>query len=360
MTFTWPSVLIALVLIPLLVAAYIWLLRRRRKFAVRYASLSLIRAALPKRSRWRRHLPFALFLASLASLIIAAARPQAVVEVPTSRTTVLLVLDVSGSMCSTDVPPNRLTVAQQVARNFVKDRASGTKIGLLAFAGFAQVVVAPTTDKDALIKGIDGLTTGRGTAIGSALLKAIDAVAEGNANVARAGVDVVANPGPGPAANGRDFEPDVIVLLTDGATTQGVNPLVAAQQAVDRRLRIYTIGFGTTQPSPLVCTRAQLGADTFGRGGGPGGPGGFTGGGGRNPGQFQRMDAVSLQTIAEMTGGSYHVAEDADQLQSVFRGLPAEITRQEEEVEFSVAFAGLGALLAIAAVALSMAWNRYP
>lgn len=357
MTFTWPYALAFLALVPLLAALYLWLLRRRRKFAVRFASLSLIREALPRRSRWRRHLPFALFLASVASLAVALARPQAVVAMPRSRTSIILALDVSMSMCSTDVKPNRLTVAQGVARGFVKDRAGGTRIGIVAFGGFAQVAVPPTTDKEVLLAAIDGLTTSRGTAIGSALLKSVDAIAEVNPGVTRSGLDPVGAAAEAAKSAGAGFEPDVIVLLTDGANTQGVNPIVAAEQAVDRRIRVYTIGFGTTELAAMVCSAQQLGSDaTGGRFGGrfgPGGPGG-------PQRQFLVIDEKTLQTVAEMTGGSYHRAEDADQLVEVFRGLPAEIARQKEQIEISVAFTALGALLATLAVALSLAWNRYP
>jgi len=353
MSFSWPFVLFLLLLLPLLVGIYVWLLRRKRKFAVRYPSLSLIREALPRRSRWRRHLPFAVFLVSLASLIGAAARPQAVVSVPLSRATIILALDVSRSMCATDVDPNRLTVAQEVARGFVNDRAGDSRIGVVAFSGTAQLAVAPTSDKKLLIQAIDGFTTARGTAVGNALLKALDAIAEVNPDVTRSGVDL-SNGAPLPSG-AAGFEPDVIVLLTDGATTQGVNPIEAAAQAVDRRIRVYTISFGTSQPSPLVCSRQQLGSDV---GGGQfGGRGGFGAGGA--PVRGLLVDETTLQTVADMTGGSFHRAEDAQQLVEVFRDLPAEMMVQKEQREISAAFAAVGALLVTLAVTLSLAWNRY-
>src|SRR5262249_19003093 len=150
MAFDWPLVLIALLVVPLAIAVYVWLQRRKRRFAVRYASLSLIRDALPRRTRWRRHIPLALLLLSVAGLTIAAARPSADVTIPMKRATVILTLDVSLSMCSTDVPPNRVTVAQDVARKFIKDQPGGTRMGLVVFAGFAQLAVAPTSDKSQL------------------------------------------------------------------------------------------------------------------------------------------------------------------------------------------------------------------
>ena len=357
MHFSWPLVLFTLLLIPLAVPLYAWLLRRRRRFAVQYASLSLVREALPRRSRWRRHLPFALLLGSIASLILAASRPQAVVAVPINRTSIILALDVSLSMCSSDVPPNRLTVAQAVAEKFVEDQPGGTRIGLVAFAGSAQLVVPPTTDKELLTDAIAGLRTSRGTAIGSALLKSVDAIAEFNLNVTRSGVDLSAAPGANGTPDEVDYEPDIIVLLTDGAATQGVDPLVAAQQTADRRIRVYTIGFGTTDPAPLVCSREQLGSDAIPGGLGPGGPGGPSRGGRL---QALRFDEDTLENVAEITGGSYYQAESADQLQDVFANLPDDVETQKKETEVSAAFVAMAALAAMLAVGLSLLWNRNP
>lgn len=363
MTFAWPYLLALVLFAPLVVAVHLLLQRRRRRFAVSYASLSLIREALPGRSRWRRRVPFALLVLALVSLAIAAARPQAVVAVPISRTSIILALDVSGSMCATDVAPNRLAVAQDVARAFVEDQPAGTRIGIVAFSGLAQLVVPPTTDREALVAAIDGFKVARGTAVGSALLRALDAIAEINPDVTRTGVDLSgAQRSSSPPAGG--YEPDIVVLLTDGATTQGVSPLLASEQAAERRVRVYTIGFGTADPAPLVCSRDQIGSDSFFRRFAGGGldpsAGGFGGGfGGGPPRSVLVLDEGTLQAIAETTGGSYHRAADADQLSDVFRDLPAAITLQEERVEVSVAFAGLGALLAAAAVALSLAWNRF-
>src|SRR5688572_30289979 len=359
MNFSWPLVLFALLLIPLAVAVYLWLLRRRRRFAVRYASLSLIRDAVPKRSRWRRHLPFALYLASIACLIIAASRPQSVVAVPINETSIILALDVSLSMCSSDVQPNRLTVAKEVAEKFIEDQPGGTRIGLVAFAGSAQLVVPPTTDKELLTDAIAALRTARGTAIGSAILKSVDAIAEVNLNVTRSGVDLDALPGSSSGVEVKDYEPDIIVLLTDGAATSCVDPLVAAEQASDRRVRVYTIGFGTTDPAPLICSREQLGSDAIPGGFGPGGAGG---GGRPGGGRFQalRYDGETLASVADITGGGYYQAENADQLNEVFENLPDDVKMQNKETEISVAFVAMGALAAIFAVGFSLAWNRYP
>src|SRR5262245_3012630 len=169
MDWFWPGSLYLLGLIPIFIAVYILILRRRRRFAVRYSSLALIRAALPHRSWLRRHLPFALFLVALASLVLALARPFAVVAVPTDKTTVILAMDVSRSMRFNDVLPSRLAAAKDAALSFVQRQNSITRIGVVAFAGFAELILPPTTDQEALDSAIESLTTGRATAIGSGI-----------------------------------------------------------------------------------------------------------------------------------------------------------------------------------------------
>jgi Ca-activated chloride channel family protein len=365
MSFATPLALLLLVLVPLLLGVYLWRLRRRRKQAVRFSNVALVRTALPRRWRWRRHIPVALFLASIAALAVATARPEVSVQVPLGRTSIILALDVSRSMCATDIQPNRLSVAQESARTFVKDQVAGTRIGLVAFAGFAELVVPPTTDKNRLTEVIDNLTTSRGTVIGAATLKAIDAIAAVNPDVPPVGPDVNAaatsrsgsgTTPPGTPPSG-DYVPDIIVLLTDGANTRGIDPVEAAKQAADRHVRVYTIGFGTTSPTEMVCTRQQLGADVFSEGGFTGGAPPSGGAGGR---QFLVIDEPTLRGVADMTGGAFYRAEDADQLRGVFANLPQQIVLQEEQREISVAFAIVGALLAATAVGLSLLWNRTP
>ena len=371
MSFVWPLALLSLLVVPILLGVYWWAQRRRRKQAVLYSSVALLRTVLPQRKRWQRHLPVAMLLAALAALAFAAARPQVVVSVPNARTSIILALDVSGSMCSTDVTPNRLAVAQASARTFVEKQPKGTRMGLVVFAGFAELVVPPTTEREELLKALDGLTTGRGTAIGSAILKGLDAIAEINPGVQPVG-DVpepegqyYGEPPPAPVApptkpTGDDFEPDIVVLLTDGRNTRGVEPLDAVPYAVERRVRVYTIGFGTENPAPLACTREQLGGDAFNNrfGGGGFGGGGFGGGGGFRG--FLVADTPTLQGVADGTGGKYFGANDAEELGKVFADLPREVTRQKQLTEVTWIFAALGALLAASALAASMRWSPYP
>jgi Ca-activated chloride channel family protein len=369
MNLLWPWFLLLLLLIPVAVAIYVWVLRRKRRFAVRYSSLSLIREALPKRSMWRRHIPFALFLLGLSGLVTAMARPVAEVEVPLSRTTIILALDVSRSMCATDVPPNRLTVAQDAALAFIDDQVEGTQIGIVAFADTAEVVVPPTRDKAVLKQAIVNMTTSLGTAIGSATLKSVDAIAEINPEVEPSGVDLSeaqVETEQDQDEDGASYRPDIIVLLTDGANTRGANPINAAQKAADRGLRVYTIGFGTLDPGRTVCTREQLGSDTYGgRFGGGGFGGGFGGGNFRGDGsggypRYLLLDEPTLRTVADMTGGEYYRAENADQLLDVFLNLPTQIVLQKETMEISVLFTALGGLFAAVAVGLSLIWFRFP
>jgi len=355
MDLLWPGILLLLGLIPLLIAVYLWGLRRR-KVAVRYSSLALVKAAMPRFSRLRRHLPFSLFLAAIASLIIAFGRPVAVVAVPTNQTTIILAMDVSGSMCSGDIEPNRLQAAEAAAVSFIESQQASTHIGVVAFSGFAEVIQPPTTDQRALEAAIDSLLTGRWTAIGSAILKSIDAISEIDENVwPSVGPDSSpVQPDPVPAGA---YAPSIIVLLTDGASNAGPEPLIAAQQAVDRGVRVYTIGFGTAFGAEFVgCSPRFQGNEPLGGGSGFGG--GPPGGGG---GRFRRgIDEVTLQRIADMTGGTYYSAESGSELQSVFQNLPTNIILKHEVTEISVIFTAIGALLAGFGIALSMLWHPLP
>jgi Ca-activated chloride channel homolog len=376
-TFTWPLALLLLLAVPLLLGIYLLSLRRRRRRAVRYSSVALLRSVIPRRSWWKRHLPVALLLASIIALAVGAARPQLTRTVSTSHTSVILALDVSRSMCATDVTPNRITVAQQEAKAFVDQLPSGARTGLVVFAGQAQLAVAPTTDRSSVTQAIDNLSTSSGTAIGAAMLKALDAIAEVDPAVQPVG-DVPDATGVGTASGGTEgptsptkapgaggYVPDVVVLLTDGANNRGIDPLDAVPYAVARKVRVYTIGFGTTQLAPLSCTVAQLGGDEEGGFGGFGGPGGgFGGGSGGFGGNFGRSplqpDLPMLQEVAQRTGGTAYTAQDESQLHKAFATLPKDVTVSRERHEVSSTFVGLGAILALIALGASIRWSPYP
>ncbi|MCS7059532.1 MAG: VWA domain-containing protein [Anaerolineae bacterium] len=359
----WPGFLVLLGMIPLLVGAYIWMLRRQRRLAVRYSSLSLLRTAIPRRSRWRQHVPFVLFALALTSLVMALSRPVAIASVPYGQSTIVLTIDVSRSMCSNDVEPNRLVAAQRAALSFIERQPPGTQIGIVAFAGFAEIVQPPTNNREVLRAAVEGLLVGYRTAIGSGILKAIDAIAEVDPNVAPSlsEQDLARDaPRPMPVPRGA-YAPAIIVLLTDGASNTGIRPLDAARQAAERGLRVYTIGFGTERGSMSF---PYCGPQLTGREPMPTGPsffGGGMGSGTGGPGRFRRgIDEETLKQVAALTGAQYFSAESAGELQQVFESLPTHLITKYETTEISFAFAGLGALAAALAAVLSLAWRPLP
>ena len=341
MSFSWPWALLALLVIPLVFAAW-WLTRRRRRRAVvRVTSIALVQAAMPGRSRRRRRILTALLTLGLAVLAVGAARPQATVPVASSAATIMLALDVSGSMCSTDVKPNRITAAEQAASAFIKSQTGGPRIGLVAFASTAVVLVPPTADTKQLLSALGGLTTSFGTAIGEGIVTSLDAIAQVDPSVAPTGAIVSRDRGTG-------YADDVIVVLTDGSNNRGIDPQTAAIQAAGRGVRVFTIGYGTDNPGPLACSSAQFGGVGFGGfGGRPGGEG--------NP--FD-ADYGALMQISWTTGGTFYRAQDADQLATALAKLPAAFTIVRKHIDIASWFAAGGGLLIAAAVALSLWWNR--
>jgi Ca-activated chloride channel homolog len=340
MFFSWPWALLTLAVLPLIAAAW-WLARRgRRRAAVRVTSIALVRAAAGGRSRWRRRIPAALLALGLAVLATGAARPQATVPVASSSATIMLTLDVSGSMCSTDVKPNRITAAEQAAGDFIKSQTGGPRIGIVIFAGNAYVLVPPTTNTQLLLSGLDGLTTAAGTAIGEGILTSLDSIAPVDPMVAPTGAIVKHNPDAG-------YADDVIVVLTDGSNNRGADPQAAALQAAARGVRVFTIGYGTSRPAPLACSPAQFG------GFGAFQSGGFAGG----AGEFN-ADYNALQNISRATGGKFYRAQDAKELSSALSRLPDAFTIVFRHVDIASWFAGAGGLLIAIAVLLSLWWNR--
>jgi Ca-activated chloride channel homolog len=340
-SFSWPWALLALLILPLVLGAW-WLARRRRKRAtVRVTSIALVRIAVPGRSRWRRRIPAVLLAVGLAVLAVGAARPQATVPVPSSSATIMLAIDTSGSMCATDVLPNRLTAAEQSAGAFIKSQAGGPRIGIVDFSGTAAVLVPPTTNTQQLTSALGGLTADGSTAIGEAILASLDAIAQVDPAVAPTGATVKGNLGAG-------YADDVIVVLTDGSNNRGVSPPAAAQEAAARGVRVFTIGYGTDNPTTLACDATQFGGFTGG---------GFGGGGGGGGNPFQ-ADYPALMQVSKTTGGTFYRAQDASQLSSALAKLPAAFTIVHKHVDIAAAFAALGGLLIAVAVALSLWWNR--
>lgn len=359
MTFIWTEMLWLLLLVPVLIAAYIWLLRRKKKSAVRYANLALVKQAMGKGLGWRRHVPPALFLMAITVLILAVARPSAMMELPSSRATVILSIDVSGSMRARDIEPSRLVAAQEAAKSFIRDQPADVQIGIVAFAAAAVLVQAPTVDREALYQAINSFDLRRGTAVGSGVLVALSTIfpeetfdIDGNDDPRnRLGQPSFGGGGflnrPQARANQQDglleqtppstrmpvepgsYENAVVILLTDGATTTGPDPIAAGRIAANYGVRVYTVGFGSVTGDVVdfggMSMRAQL-------------------------------DAETLQSIAEATRGEYYEATSADALTEVYSSLSNRLISEKKMTEIAFVFAGIGALLAAAAAGLSMAW----
>jgi Ca-activated chloride channel family protein len=381
-SFAWPLALLFVLAVPLLLGTYVVALRRRRRQAISYSSIGLLRAAVPARTGWLRHVPVAALLAAIGVLAIASARPELTRDVPAQKTSIILALDESGSMCSTDLLPDRLAVAQRGALQFVNSEPSGTQIGLVLFNVYAELAVAPTADRAALDHALDHLTTGPGTAIGAAILQSLDAIAQVDPQVkpisnsvlgseatpselggtSGSGGSTSGTAGTGAKSGSEGYVPDIIVLLTDGANNRGITPLQAAPYAVARRVRIYTIGYGTTHPGPLECTPQQQGGPGGGGFGGGGfGNGSFGGGGfGGGAGNPLVADLPPLREISLMTGGKSYTARTASQLSKVFANLSKDVKVQKEHDEVTAEFAIIGALLALAALAASIRWGAHP
>jgi Ca-activated chloride channel family protein len=332
MDLLWPGYLLLFGIIPLIIAFYIWVLRRRRRFTIRYSSLSLIKAALPQQPHWKRHIPFGLFLLAMASLIFAMTRPVRIISLPANRTTIILAIDVSGSMRSSDISPTRLQAAQNAALSFIQNQKDTAQIGVVAFSGYGEIIQKPTTDQESLQSAVESLTTGRRTAIGSGILKSIDAISEVDSNVPPSDESLASGTSVTPVPKGA-YAPDIIVLLTDGVSNIGPDPIEATQQAIDRGVRIYTIGFGSVPGIP------KTGA-----------------GGGAQTGSLFRLgvDEATLRQVASTTGGQYYVASSAGELQKVLNSLPTYLIMRHEFTEISVIFAALAAVFVIGAIILSM------
>lgn len=353
MSFLWSSSLLLLGLIPLFIIFYIFLLRRRRRFTVRYSSLSLVREAAAHQSRWKRHLPFALFLLAMTSLVFALGRPVATVTVPLNKATTILTMDVSISMCSNDIQPNRLEAAKNAAKAFFRSQVSNRQVGIVAFAGFAELIQPPTDSVPLLDTAVASLTPARRTAIGSAILRAIDAISEVDSRIAPSNLNATDTGTVKPAAQ---MSPHIIVLLTDGASNAGPPPLSAAAQAAERGLRVYTIGFGTNNPSVMDCGNQFQENDFFGGGGfGSGFGQGF--GQGRGNGFYREIDDATLKQIADLTGGKYYTAASAGELANAFKNLPTYVITTKETTEITAFFTAFAALVAVLALFLSMRWN---
>jgi Ca-activated chloride channel homolog len=319
MSFAAPWYLLTLLVVPAAIAGYLLLQRRRSRYAARFTNLDLLANVVERSPGWRRHLPPVLALLALAALLTGIARPQATVSVPKQRATVILTLDVSGSMAATDVSPSRMTAAKRAAEDFLDKVPAGVRVGAVAFSTGVDVVAAPTTDHDAVRAAVDALQPGGGTALGDAIGRSVE--------VARS---VAAGQKPPPAA---------ILLLSDGANTVGtVDPLAAAEQAHAAGVRIYTVALGTSAGTVTL-------TDDFG--------------------VAQTIpvppDPATLEQVARNTGGRAFTAVTESGLRSVYQRLGSQLGSTKERRDVTYAFAAAGAALLLAGASLSALWfNRIP
>jgi Ca-activated chloride channel family protein len=373
-SFQWPSFLWLLLLVPALVGAYVWLLRRRKQGVLRYGNLGLLKQAMGP-ANWRRHLPPALLLGALTLLLLAVARPSAMVSLPSHRATVMMAMDVSGSMRAADVKPSRIEASQKAAKEYIKEQPKDVVIGMVAFAGVAFLIQTPTTDRQALDTAIDHFELQRGTAVGNGILVSMQSLFpqesfpissfnnggyggggggggyggyggysrfgrtsgncgrtddSGQANYGRA----LGQAGGAPAKKHVPVEPGtyknaVIIVMTDGQTNSGCDPIEAARLASEYGVRVYTIGFGTSRGDGV----------SFG---------GFS--------ARVQLDEDSLKKIADLTKGKYFHAASAEDLKAVYSLLTKQLVMEVKEMEISSFFAAAAALLMSVAAGLSVLW----
>ncbi len=335
MEFIWPQALAGLILVPALAGVYVWMQRRRRRYALRYASVSLVQAAVGPGPGIRRHIPAALYLIAVAAMIFALARPRATVPVLLDTGTLILAIDVSGSMFAEDVAPNRMEATRQAVRSFVEKQPSGVKIGIVSFTDFGALVAPPTRDREVVLDAIDRLRPQRGTNIGAGLEVALDAIYEG-IDGERPGARTAPLPGvtPTPSAATAAPPPASIVLLSDGQSNTGPSPLDVAQEAVAAGVRVYTVGIGTAAGTTLEIRGRRV---------------------------FTRLDEETLRRVADLTGGLYFSAADEAELQAVYDDLSRQRETEHEERELTFVVTGVALLLSLAAGALGLLWfNRLP
>ena len=335
MSFTWPAMLVSLLLVPLFGALYVVLQRRRRRFAARYASLGLVQGATGRGPGLRRHVPAALFLAGLTILLIALARPQTVISLPRVEGTVILVFDVSGSMAADDLKPTRMEAAKAAARDFVERQPASVQIGVVAFSDGGLAVQPPTNDQEAILAAINRLTPERGTSLAHGILAALNtiAVSAGQAVPSQGNLTPAPTSAPTPAPEGT-YTSAAIVLLTDGENTAPPDPFDAAQTAADQGVRIYPIGVGSPAGTTLRVN-------------------GFT--------VHTQLDEATLQRIAQLTQGAYYNAQNEQDLRAIYQDLAPQLVIKAEKTEVTFIFAGASMLVLLVGGAFSLLWfGRVP
>jgi Ca-activated chloride channel family protein len=349
MTFLWPEMLWLMLIVPAVVAAYLMILRRKRKQALHYASFALLKKALGPAQGTRRHVPPLLFLLALTSMMFAIARPAAVVTLPSQFETVILAIDVSGSMRANDVTPTRIAAAEAAARSFVAAQPRTTRLGVVTFAGTASVVQPPTLSREDVLAAMERFQLQHGTAVGSGILVSLKTIfpdiefdlrasnprISGQRDASRSGsLDQRPKGDPPefkPVAPG-SYGSAVIILLTDGQTTTGPDPIEASKMAAERGVKVFTVGIGTANGE-------ILGAEGWS--------------------MRVRLDEDTLKKIASLTNAEYFYAGTAVDLTKIYQTLHSKLVLEKKETEITALFAAVGALFAMLSALLSMLWfNR--
>lgn len=347
MRFLWPDLLWLLLVLPALAGVYAYALRRRKKDAIGYTNLALVRAAIGPGQKIRRHLPPALFLLAIGAAIVATARPTAVVTLPAQFLTIVLAMDVSRSMLASDVEPTRISAAQAAARDFINDLPKDVRLGIVTFAGTAAIVQQPTEKREEMLAAINRFQLQRATATGSGLLLSLatlfpeegfdlQAAIYGNAFSSGG-----ASPLDRPAKKGarKEHKPvtpgsytsGAVILISDGRRTTGPDPIEIAKIAADYGVRVFTVGFGTVNG-------ALVGSEDFSF--------------------YARLDEPTLKAVASITGAEYFHAGTAAEMRKVYGSLNRKFALERRETEVSALFSAAAAVLALAAVVLSLLWFR--
>ncbi len=347
MRFLWPDLLWLLLVLPTLAAAYVYALRRRKKEAISYTNLALVRAAMGPGQKIRRHLPPALFLLAIGAAIVATARPTAVVTLPSQFLTIVLAMDVSRSMLATDVEPTRISAAQAAAREFINELPKDVRLGIVTFAGTASIVQTPTENREEMLAAINRFQLQRATATGSGLLLSLatlfpeegfdlqaavygNGFSSGGASPLDRSAKKAAKKEHKPVAPG-SYTGGAVILISDGRRTTGPDPIEIAKIAADYGVRVFTVGFGTVNG-------ALVGSEGFSF--------------------YARLDEPTLKAVASITGAEYFHAGTAAEMRKVYDSLNKKFALERRETEVSALFSAAAAVLALGAMILSLLWFR--
>lgn len=328
MSFIWPLMLYSLLLVPLLVAAYLWLLKRRARKTAALGTMGLLQTASQQLNR-RKHLPFAIFLLAITLLLVGLARPEMVIELPRAEGTVILAFDVSSSMIADDLEPSRMEAAKSAARTFVENKPSTIQIGVVAFSNGGLIIQSPTKVQGDVQAAIDRLSPSGGTSLGQGIFTSLNAIAE-----EPIGLDEEALQGDVESLDIGYFGSAVIILLSDGENTAQPDPLDMAQLAANAGVRIFPIGIGS--PEGTVVEIDGFSVATV-------------------------LDDALLQEIAALTNGTYLYAEDEDALQEIYETIDLQLTIKGDKMEITALIAGISLFLLLIGGALSILWfGRIP